>query len=58
MLTTEIFLFVNFVKNVDFERSQLHKVNVALSEFYLFVLSSLRVLGESYFEAPKVPLDK
>ena len=56
--TTEMFIFANFVQKVSAEQSQLQKLNIALPEFYLLVLSSLQVLGECCFKAPKVPLDE
>ena len=52
-----MFIFANFVQKSNFERSQVQKIGVALTQFYLFVLSLLRVLEESCFKAPKVPLD-
>ena len=52
-----MFTFANFVQKSNFERSQVQKIGVALTQFYLFVLSLLRVLEESCFKAPKVPLD-
>ena len=42
-----MFIFANFIQKINFERSQFQMVAVALPEFYLFVLSLLRVLGES-----------
>ena len=37
---------------MDFKQSQFQKVDVALLEFYLFVLPSLRLLMESFIKAP------
>ena len=51
-----MFIFASFVQNINFQRSKFQKMSVELSEFYLLVLSLLRVLGEICFKAPKVPL--
>ena len=37
---------------MDFKQLQFQKVGVALLEFYLFVLLSLRLLMESFIKAP------
>ena len=34
IFTIEMFIFANFVQNVDSERSQLQKMSVVLAEFY------------------------
>ena len=52
----EMFIFDNFVQKVNSERSQFQKTAVALTEVYSFKFSSLPVLGESCFKAPKVLL--
>lgn len=52
-----MFVFANFVQKLGFEQSHLPKVDMALAKFYLFELSPLRVLEESWFKALKVPLD-
>ena len=51
-----MFIFANIVQNVNFERSQFRKVDIAFSKFHLFVFSLLWVLGKSFFKAPKAPL--
>ena len=53
-----MFIFANFVQNIDFERSQFQKIDVELSQNFLFELPFLRVLGERCFKTPKVPLDE
>ena len=42
----EMFIFANFVQKVNFEESHFQNVGVRLPELLLFVLGSLRVLGE------------
>ena len=54
----KIFLFANFVRYVNFERSEFEKVGVELNEVYLFALPQLRVLRKSCFKATKNPLDE
>lgn len=56
IFTIEIFLFASFVPNVDFEQFQ--KVGLVLFEFYLSVLTLLRVLAECCFKAPGVLFDE
>ena len=58
IFSIEMFTFAYFAQTVKFERSQFKKVGVTISKSYLFVLVSLRVLGESCFEALNVPLDE
>ena len=53
-----MFIFANFVQSVNFKLSYFKKVGAAFSEFYLFILSLLRVLGGSSFKALQVPLDE
>ena len=40
IFTIETFIFANFVQKVDFDRSHLQNVGVALAEFHLSELSS------------------
>lgn len=56
--TTQMFHFSNFAQKTNFEQPQFQKVDVALPEFFLFVFSSLLVLEESCFKAPKALLDE
>ena len=53
----EMFIFANFVQKVNFEELHFQNVGVRLPELLLFVLGSLRVLGESCFKATKASLD-
>ena len=53
----EMFIFANFVQKLNFEESHFQNVGVRLPELLLFVLGSLRVLGESCFKATKASLD-
>lgn len=54
----KIFIFANFEKNIDFERSQLRKMGVVLAKFYLYESLLFRALEESCFKVLKVPLNK
>ena len=54
----QMFKFANFVQKIDFGRSRFQKLVVALSEIYLLELSQLWLLRESYFKAPKLPVDE
>ena len=58
IFTIEMFIFANSVQKVDFEQSHFQKVGVALAEIYSFELFLLRVLEESCFKSPKIPLDE
>ena len=51
-VTIEMFIFAIFELKIDFEQSQFRRIGVAFTQFYLFELSSLHILGESCFEAP------
>ena len=57
MLRLKCSFFANFVQKVNFEESHFQNVGVRLPELLLFVLGSLRVLGESCFKATKASLD-
>ena len=50
-----MFIFANFMTEIDFERTQFQQMAVSLAELYLFEFSTFRVLRESYFKAPKIP---
>ena len=53
-----MFILAIFVQKVDFERCQFQREDMALSKFYLFVVMSFGVLGESCSKAPEVRLGK
>ena len=58
ILIIEIFILAIFVEKVNLERSRTFRVGIKLCEFYLFVVPSFGVLGESCSKTSKVPLDK
>ena len=47
-----------FELKIDFKSSQFWSVGVASTEFHLFKLSLLPVLGKTCFKAPKVTLNE
>lgn len=57
IFTIEMFFFAISVQKIEFEQAQFRRLDVALTEFYLFELFSYPILGESSFESPKVLLN-
>lgn len=58
IFTIEMFLFANFILEVEFEQSKFPKTKVAFYELLWLVLVSFWVLKESCFKSPKALLDE